>query len=355
MANQVFEMITIGKEAVRMEHRDVPITAIALDEDNPRLRLMRQKDPDKDMETFIKEMKDAPKLRKDIEENGGLRERVILKPSGKGKFKVVEGNRRRVAFGELRDKHPDDETWQTMPCRILPEDIDDKQIAILLAGEHVQGKVKWDAHEKAGQVYHMAKDLKIPHDEIATVLHVSKSTVQRILKSYTMMMERFRNVDNCAYENQGERKWSFFDELYRSKELRGMVDEDPEFGDTFSRWVGEGRLNKGAQVRLLPKILAHPEARKAFERGRNMPEGKAFDDAMKVIETTEPEQGSDFFKLLQKLREACTDVAKVKEILRIRNDPVARRRVLESYEALRDFMALADVEVPEDQPKRNAA
>jgi hypothetical protein len=299
------------------------------------------------LEQFLKDLPDAPKLRKDIEANGGLRERVILRPVGKGKFKVAEGNRRRVAYGELHDKNPDDERWKTLPARVLPEDVDMKKVAILLADQHVHGKVRWDAHEKAGQIFHMNRILKIPMDEICLVLHASKATVQRILNAYAFMMDRFPSVDRGKYADQGEGKWSFFDEMYRSKELKKHLDDDPEFGDKFCRWVGEGRLNRGAQVRDLPKILGHAEARKVFERGDNEPEGKAFSDAMKIIEATEPEQGSDFFKLLAKLRDSCTSAAQVKEILRIRTDPVARKRVLESYEALRDFMLLSDVEMPE--------
>jgi len=115
-------------------------------------------------------------------------------------------------------------------------------------------------------------------------------------------------------------------------------------------------LNRGAQVRLLPKILANADARRVFERPRNFADGKAFEDAMKVIEAAEPETGSDFFKLMGKFRESCTDAAKIKEILRVRNDTVAKRRVLETYEALRGFMALADVDVPEDDlPRRRDA
>jgi len=357
MEHTVFEEITINKEKIRLEHRDVPLDLIELDEDNPRLRYLREKDGAKSLEDFIKKLPDAPKLRKDIEQNGGLREPVILKPNGKGKFKAAEGNRRVVSIGELHEKHPKDARWKIVPARILPKDVDPKKVAILRADQHVNGKVKWDAHEKAGEIYHMNRTLKIPLDEIVTVLHASKSTVQRFLSAYSMMMDTFRTIDKGKYAKLGDGKWSFFDELYRSKDLRKHLDTDPEFADNFSRWVGEERLAKGADVRKLAAILGHPEARKVFETTKNQPKGKPFNEAKKILESDEPEQGSDFFKLLAKVRDNCTSAAQVKEILRIRTDDIARKRVLETYEALVDFMRLADVAVPDAVPakKRNAA
>jgi len=47
---------------------------------------------------------------------------------------------------------------------------------------------------------------------------------------------------------------------------------------------------------------------------------------------------------MAKFREACTNAAQVKEILRIRTDKTARKQVLDTYDAFVDFMQLADVE-----------
>jgi hypothetical protein len=344
MKGTIIEEIVINGETIRLEHADVPIKDVELDENNPRLRYKRVKDDAKPLDEMLRHHPDAPKLRRDIEFNGGLRERVILLPVGGGKFKAAEGNRRTVAVRDLHAKHPTEARWKTIPARIMPADMDPKKLAILLSDLHVTNKVRWDAHEKAGHIYHMNKALKIPLDEIAVTLHASKTTVVRFLNAYAFMQERFLTIDDGKYRDEGERTWSFFDELYRSKELKQCLHDDDSFGDKFCRWVGEGRLSKGEQVRKLIKILGHPEARKVFEDG---PAKSAFDSAQRIIETKDPEEGSEFFKLLAKLRESCTSAAQVKEILRIRSDVVARKRLLDTYEALVDFMHLADVEVPD--------
>jgi len=74
-------------------------------------------------------------------------------------------------------------------------------------------------------------------------------------------------------------------------------------------------------VRHLPEIIKNPEARKVLESS-----GK-FDDAIKIVDATEPEQNSDFFKLLAKMRDACSQAVQVKEIVRIRSDKVARDKL----------------------------
>jgi len=347
MQSMSFEEMTLAGKVIQLEHRRVPTEAIEYDDDNARLRYLSQARANgsatKTPEDLLREIPDAPKLRKDIELNGDLRERIILRAIGNGKFKAVEGNRRRFAFGELRQKYPKDARWQTMPARILPDDIDPKSVALLLSDLHVAGKVKWDAHEKAGQIYRMNKDLGIPLDEIVIHLHAGKSTVTRWLKAYAFMQERFRTVDDGKYDKEAEGKWSYFDELYRSSELKQHVEEDPEFADKFCRWVGEGRLPKGETVRRLPAIIKNPDALHAFE---SLPVDKAFTEAMRIVASAEPEQDSAMFSLFAKVREQCTDIGSVREIMRIRTDKVAEQRLLETYNALVSFMRLAEVEPP---------
>jgi hypothetical protein len=52
---------------------------------------------------------------------------------------------------------------------------------------------------------------------------------------------------------------------------------------------------------------------------------------------------------LAKTKEAFTSNTQIKEILRIRTDAVARKRLLDTYEAMVDFMRLADVTIPKTE------
>lgn len=345
--DRLIEETTIDNKTIQLVHDDVAIDRIELDQDNPRIRYRLaleangngKKPSEKELEKVILDVPEVKRLLRDIEQNGGLRERVILQENGT-KLKAIEGNCRLTCIRALHRKDKDDPRWKTIPARIMPSDVNPKHLAILLTDFHVAGKIRWEAHEKAGQIYHMANELGMSQDEIALYWHASKGTVSRFLLAYSFMVDRFLKVDGGKYAKIGRRKWSFFDEFFKKKELKDELKENPDFGDAFCRWVGDEYLPQGADVRFLPTILKHSEAREKFESGTPLAEVR------KMIEKEEPEQGSDFFKQLGNMRQNFTSAAQVKEILRIRTDKVARQRLIDTYEAMVDFMRLADVDVP---------
>jgi hypothetical protein len=334
------EEVVIRGKTIRLHHDSLPLADVLLDEDNPRIRYrLKLEQGRKSLDTVIETMPEVRALKRDIERNGGLRERIIVQQNQKGKWKTIEGNCRTVCYRSLHKKAPSDPRWKTIPARILPIDIDERDVAILLSDFHIAGKIDWKAHEKAGQIYHMNNNLGISHDDIATYLRASKSTVNRFHQAYKFMVERFLSIDRGKYAKQGERRWSYFDEFFKRSELREELRRNQEFGDNFCRWVGEGKLEP-VDVRKLPEVLKNPDARQKLEGGFT------FAEALKVLETVEPEHVSEFFRLLAKMRESCTSAAQVREILRIRSDKIARQKVLDTYKAFVDFMRLADVEMP---------
>src|SRR5439155_10487047 len=124
---------------------DVPLERIVLDTENPRIRYrLSLQQNGHSLDEVIQSMPEVKLLRRDIETNGGLRERVILQENGGNQLKAVEGNCRVVCLQSLNAAEPKDARWKTVPARILPKDIDPKEIAILLSDFHVAGKIKWE-------------------------------------------------------------------------------------------------------------------------------------------------------------------------------------------------------------------
>jgi hypothetical protein len=190
----------------------------------------------------------------------------------------------------------------------------------------------------------MHRGLKMSMDDIAMHMRASKTTIQRHLDAHRALTDRFFTVDNGKYAALGEGKWSFFEELFKNKVLRERAKEEPAFVDSFCRWVGEGRLRQGADVRLLPMVLGNQAAAAKFQNGEP---SAAFGEAKKLVAQLDPAIDSDFFKLLSKVRESVTSAAQVKELLRIRQDRVAREQIVQTYERLVDFMNLANVALPD--------
>jgi hypothetical protein len=338
--DRLVEEVVIRGRTVKLTHEDVALDRIVLDTENPRIRYrLSLQQNGHSLDEVIQSMPEVKLLRRDIETNGGLRERVILQENGDNHLKAVEGNCRVVCLQSLHAADSKDPRWKTVPARILPKDIDPKEVAILLSDFHVAGKIKWEAHEKAGQVYHMVNALGMSQEDVALHMRTSKATVNRFLAAYGLMMDRFLKIDNEKYAKDGRRKWSYFEEFYKQKYLREELKANPDLGDDFCRWVGEGRFMP-VEVRKLPLVLKNPEARKKLEKGG------PFAEALKLAASGEPEQGSDFFKLLAKVRESCTNAAQIKDVLRIREDKVAKQRMIDTYNALVGFMKLAEVEPP---------
>lgn len=209
-----------------------------------------------------------------------------------------------------------------------------------MASFHVAGKLKWDAQEKAGHVYHMKEVLGLPMEELTTTLHMGKPAIDRAARSYALL-EHFRRIDDGAYKEDSGRKWSFFNEMLKIKEFRQRDAKGPEWADTYCRWVGEGRLPNATDVRTLEKILKSSKARRAFEEG-DPEDGEAFKAAAKEVDRTNPGRNSKLFAQLEKLI-ALGKAANLEELTLAKDNEAARDTVLEAHDTLVRFMEQAGV------------
>jgi hypothetical protein len=215
---------------------------------------------------------------------------------------------------------------------VLPDNISEREVALLLAQLHVQGKNKWSPFEKAGHVFRLHKDFVLTQDEIAVRLRMSKSKVNQMIRAF----EAMQNVYLKRYADPGGvHKYSYFEELFKKPELREWATNSLDNVRHFAEWVGEGKISQGVQVRDLPAILADDDALAAFERG-------GYFEARKVLEQDDPTLSSTLFKKMAEMTEALRD-ARLDDINRARPDGsrAARRIVAELREALGRFMALS--------------
>jgi len=352
--DKMVEQVTVAGEVIQLRHDSIPIEKLVLDNDNPRIRYrLKLEQNGKSLDDVINAMPEVAALRKDIETNGGLRERIIVQPitagSFKGSFKVVEGNVRVTCISGLHHGNLNDERWKTVPARVLPENVSEKTIAILLSDLHVAGKIEWAAHEKAGQIYHMQK-LGITIEEIAIYLRMNRKTVSRLLHAYSLMTDIFLKME----ENKDkERKFSYFFQVYGNKRLRNRITDSPGFKKDFCRWVGEGKIPETADLNRLADILDKPSTRKQFEDTHKKKDEadhrKWFDEIYKVVELDEPEKGigphADLLRAWSKVREQNTGIT-LEQIGVLKTDETSRKRLLETYDSIMEVMAACDLTIP---------
>jgi hypothetical protein len=330
--------ITLEGRKVRVRNVDLPLEKVTLDAQNPRiansvalLSTNNMAELQAQLEKILWEDTDVRELYRQVLLNKGLIERIIVRQDGR----VVEGNCRTVVYRHLRKSQPSEALWKTIPARVLPDDIAEREIALLLGEMHVAGKNTWSAFEKAGHIYRLHRDFALTQDEIARSLRMSKSTINQLIRAFTTMKLKFLREFPAPTNIH---KFSYFVELYRNLRLRPWVDEDPEAEDSFVEWVGSGKLDRGIQVRELPPIVANPDALRAMKI-------HGFQEAKRVIEADDPAITSRLFRQMREMTEEL-EQARIDDIGRVRkgNNIAAKTIVLDLQRALGHFVELCGIE-----------
>ena len=251
----------LGQHVFEVTRKNIDVNTLSFDGRNQRIQhALRSDDLDPltaDQEEIRRtlgqvESDHINKLYWQIIEAGGLVSPLVVDTSGV----VYEGNCRLAALQRLCLDYPGQPGFCAPPCEVLPDDFDEEARLLFLGDCHVAGKQKWDAQEVAEHVYRMVTQLNKPHDFIARTLRMSKTTVGRYVDAYEMLSAYLR-----TYPFPGNQyKWSYFFEFQKKKPLRDRRKDDPEFEERFGRWVEEGRLRRGEEVRRLPELLEDDEA-----------------------------------------------------------------------------------------------
>ncbi len=327
--------ITLQKRSVFLTQADLPVELVRLDPTNQRLgyklSLMGPNVTEADLERELWAMDTVKALKRNIEDNGGLINRIIVTTDGI----VREGNCRTVAYRRLHREHPDSELWSRIPALILPPNIEKSQIDILLGEMHVAGINEWSAFEIAAYVYHM-NESGFNLDFLSVLLRKSKSKIQQLKEAYKATEAFLRR-----HPAEDIRKYSFFEELMkRQKRLKEVVPDWNAFIEDFESWVAgqEPKLVRAINVRDLPEILASEEARFALDT-------KGYREAIRVLASNNPEVDSDLFAIVVKATNAIRE-APMSEIEDLRSGNEAkRRRLRELRAALGKLAELAEFEL----------
>jgi hypothetical protein len=238
-------------------------------------------------------------------------------------------------YRKLREKRPTERYWKLIPARILPPDIGDRDVAILLGEMHVAGKNTWTPFEKAGHVYRMHNDFALTQDEIAVRLRMSKSKVNQLIRAFDLMKNRYLP----KYPGPASsRKFSYFEELYKKPPLREWINSTPGVEDLFVDWVGTGKLDQGAQVRELPSILEDEDAVNILSK-------EGFAAAQRLLAEDNPAITSKLFRRMVEMTDALKK-AQLDDIQRVRKsgNSKARKIVTELNDSLMHFLELCGVD-----------
>jgi hypothetical protein len=334
----VVDEITLDGKRVQVQSVDLSLEHVILDPQNPRIAntvaaSLSEKGEalQNKLAALLWDDSDVRDLYRQVLVNKGLIERIIVRPEGT----VVEGNCRTVVYRKLREKFPQERRWRHIPARVLPKDIDERDVAILLGEMHVAGKNTWTPFEKAGHVYRLHEEFSLTQEEIAQRLRMSKSKVNQLIRAFDVMKNKYLR----RFPGPGSaRKFSYFEELYKKPQLRDWVTTTSGAEDLFVEWVGTEKLDQGVHVRELPAILEDEEAIKALSE-------EGFAAAQKVIEEDNPAFTSKLFRRMVDMTEALKK-AQLDDIQKVRKGghSKARRIVQDLDKSLGHFVELCGLE-----------
>src|SRR5260370_3864332 len=284
------------KKGVRITriHR-IPLQQLKLDPQNVRFRHLNAILKDRDMERKILEEPETRHLLKAIIASGGLSTRPIVTEGGV----VREGNRRlaclrRIAAlidkGELPEVDP--ASFAEVECEVLPREITQREVDIYLGRVHVSGVKEWDAINQAQHIWTLYHERDLSTDEIKDFIGLVKGTILQKLRALEWTTEFMK-----LYPQQADiKKFSFFEELYKKKDLRVWIEQDPSHLKNFFTWVAEGRFDDtGAKdVRRLPEVMNDSEAWNTFRSA-----GGKVSKAIRKLQEGRPELSSPTFEAVK--------------------------------------------------------
>lgn len=324
----------------KIEQRRIPLEDIRLDSNNVRFRHLGRLVTDTEAEAILWRETDSKALYQEILAAGGLSEPIFVRREG-GKYIVKEGNRRvtclrhgkkEASAGRLQGLSVAD--FDSVPAFILDDAVTPEEEAILEARWHVMGagKKQWPAFNQSAHIWAMHHSLGMPVAKISDVLGMSRPTVNKRLKAYEAMVE---------YQDQTSdddlKKFSFFDEAYKSADVVKWLDADPSHMDDLIEWVHADKFNRtGAKdMRDLMDVLNDRPARQTFE-------AKDFSAAYTVFTKANPEVDSVTFRTVREAIDALEAIPR-NEIAQVRSDRHRQEMLAELADQVRAVLKAAGV------------
>lgn len=341
MANKLEQSSNSSILKFRLGNADFEVTRdlwtidkLKLDPNNQRLGyLLRQhkKAPsvsDKELHKMLWDIDQVKALYQSIYQNGGLLEDPVVRGDGT----VIEGNCRTVALRELRKKYPNDTRFTRVFVRVLPSNVTEEQISLLLGELHIAGKIEWRAFDQAEYVWKMSKVYGKTYDFLATHLRWSRTKLSQKIAAF----EETKAYLERTGDPQGINRFSHFEEFLKKKPLRDRLEQDPAFMVRFGQWVCDGKLPDAKDVRDLPAILENEDALRKFE-------SEGIRAARLVLQDANPSIVSNLYSIIDQAT-AELETISLQEITALQNGNEARleklRRLANTLRRIESFAGI---------------
>ena len=180
-------VIKLGAEEYTFTLTELPQAKLKFYVENPRVYSLfdrSEAEPTQDeIESVLCDMDNVRELRDAIKSTGGLVDPLVVIDE---RYVVVEGNRRLAAYRMLASKDPT--KWSMVRCMVLPSDISEKALFILLGQYHIHGQLAWAPFELAGYLYRRIEGTKVKPEDIAKEVSKTTSEIKQYYRVYKYML-----------------------------------------------------------------------------------------------------------------------------------------------------------------------
>lgn len=303
------DSLVIGKEIINVETIVLDQTELKFFPENPRiysmLNVSKNNIPEQDeIERKLCGMEHVKQLVQSIKANGGLIDPLIVRD---GDFVVLEGNSRLAAYRILAKTNVLE--WAKVKCTILPADIDERLIFLLLGQYHIISRKDWSPFEQAGYLHRRNKTFNIPIEEMASEMGKTSSEIKHLILVYETML---KNGDSDTS------KWSYYYEMLKNKSVVETMEKKPEFKEKVFSDIKTGKIEAAADVRKIAKLTKAKSkgGSKVLEKWVN--DKLDLDDAVTILE----EQGdaNAFVQRCARFRESLADYEIEKEVKKLEGE-----------------------------------
>lgn len=250
----------------KISEREWLVEKLRLDPQNVRFKHLDKLMTDSQIENYIWEESDTKDLYRAIVASGGLSEKPFVTADGV----VKEGNRRLVCLRKAREAArskklegvPSD-AFDKVIVEVFEDGITPAEMDLWLARVHVSGKKQWSALNQASHLFGLYHDRGYSYEQIRELLGMGKAEVMRKIQSYKATQDYLKQTGATEITD-----YSFFEELYKKRELGIKFDGDKEFRENIYKWIKTGKFDEtGAKdMRFLMDVLNDADAKAAFEK-----------------------------------------------------------------------------------------
>lgn len=278
-------------------------------------------------------------LRDAIMASEGIMTPIRVIEKGK-RYICIDGNTRLAIYKDLaRKKSEMLVNWARIKA-IVVDECEQDYIEKIRLSAHLVGPREWPAYEKARYLHNLHFGKGMSYGKIVDLCGGDKKDIDQQIAAYNDMNDYYR--DRVGDDSFRIDRYSGFVELQKQGIKKAIFDAKLGMED-FGDWIHNGQIKKLADVRKLPVVLKHGEAKKLFL----MKKENSIGDAIKFIEREEYGKHHDEGKI--KVKDASIHLLITTLIERLPQIPRQDMHVLQNQKNSQSIRQVSDMEILHEQ------